>query len=103
VWEKFGVTDWVIEFNKIEERDELRDAQIIQTTMAAALTAIRAGLEVEYRDGQLIITGEGEYMEQQFRGGEPRTEQEGEAQGVASVRPEAETRESDTTGELVQR
>lgn len=110
VWQKFGVTDWVMKFNKAEERDELRDAQIIQTYMAAALTAIRAGLDAEYRDGQLIITGEGEYMEAMrggggapFRGGEPRREEEGVAQGVGSVRPEAETRESEVTGELVQR
>jgi hypothetical protein len=43
---KFGVTDWVIRFGKIESRDEFRDAQKRQTTAATAVMLYQGGWDV---------------------------------------------------------
>lgn len=101
---KFGITDWIFKFKELEKRDELREAQIKQTNAAAALTWVRGGFNVSITEkGELEVTGEGQMPEQRTRVGEPRREEDGAPTGVESVRPEAETRESDRTGELVQR
>jgi len=107
LYPKFEITDWVFKFKKVEERDELRDSQINQTNSATALTWRRAGVEIEIDENGVPHPKPGAVTEPlpetRFRGGEARTEAEGSATGVASVRPEAESRESDETGELVQR
>jgi len=105
----FGVTDWIFKFNKIEERDKLREAQIMNYKAATALTLVNAGFNVGFDENQeLEITGKGKRQEptmrQEGRMTEPRRAEDGSAApGIASVRPDAETRESTRTGELVQR
>jgi len=108
VYPKFKITDWIFKFKKVEERDELRDAQIGQTKAATALTWRRAGVKIKIDDKGDVHPIPGDVKEPlpetRFRGSEPRREEQGVATGVASVRPEdTETRESEETGELVQR
>ena len=105
IYPKFGITDWVFKFGKIEERDELREAQVMHTKAATALTLARAGFTVRFdENGELEVSGEAKIPEgTRVRVQEPRREEEGAPTGVASVRPEAETRESERTGELVMR
>jgi hypothetical protein len=43
---RFGITDWVISFGKIESRDEFRDAQKRQTNAATAVTLYQGGWDV---------------------------------------------------------
>ena len=64
VFPKFGITDWVLAFNPTEEKDELGEAQTLQTKMAAVLTATRAGLEVNVsEDGKVTIQGEAKIID----------------------------------------
>jgi len=104
VFPLFGITDWIFKFNKIEERDKLREAQILHTKAATALTLVNAGFTVSFDDNQEIkVSGEGQVTEARTRTQEARTNAGGSPTGVESVRPDAETRESRRTGELVQR
>lgn len=41
-----GITDWVLNFGKVESRDELRDKKIIQTNAMAAVILLKAGFDV---------------------------------------------------------
>ena len=55
---KFGVTDWVFEFNPIEGRDQLRDAQTEHTKAASALAWAQCGFNVSLGPGgELLVTG----------------------------------------------
>lgn len=56
---KLGVRDWEFKFNEIEARDEMGDAQIWQSKVAAGTAAVEAGLDAEITDeGELKISGE---------------------------------------------
>lgn len=43
---QLGITDWVLNFGKVESRDELRDKKIIQTTAMAASLLLAQGFDV---------------------------------------------------------
>ena len=87
---KFGVTDWILAFNPIEDRDELRAEQVVHTRAAAAFTFLQAGFQVNIGpDGKLVVTGEGHLREAEPAGsrateayrsmaGKPRYWMEGE-------------------------
>jgi hypothetical protein len=52
-----GITDWVFKFNEIEERNKLGEAQVWQSTVAAAVAAKQAGMDVEItEEGELLIS-----------------------------------------------
>jgi len=53
---KFGITDWLFVFNPIEQKDELREAQIRQIDADTLLTLRNAGFDVRFNEyGKLVI------------------------------------------------
>jgi len=53
-----GITDWEFKFNEIEQRDELGDAQVWMSKLAAARQATELNLDVKITDeGELKISG----------------------------------------------
>jgi len=94
---RFDITDWILEFNAVEERDELRTAQTMHTKVASALTALRCGLNVDINElGKLKIWGKGELVEggpgtrsgepPRDMAGKPREWEEGEASRTSGER-----------------
>lgn len=83
----FGVYDWIWKFKKLEPKDKIRDAEVIHTKAAAALTARKAGLNVKIDDaGELTIWGEGSGPFEEGgegRQGLPNTEAGVQPQGLA--------------------
>ncbi|MHC4748735.1 MAG: hypothetical protein ACYTFW_02565 [Planctomycetota bacterium] len=60
---RFGITDWIWVFNKIESKDKLRDAQVKQQIAVAALTYLQGGFEVEIDEhGELLVSGKGKLI-----------------------------------------
>lgn len=54
-----GIRDWEFKFNEIEARNELEQAQIWQSKIAAGTAAVEVGLKAELTDeGELKISGE---------------------------------------------
>jgi len=106
IYPKFKITDYKFQFNQPEERDELREAQKLHTKSATMLTLRNAGIAFRINDlGDIEILAE-TYDDGPIQAGrsqEARTEAGGAATGVESIRPEAETRESERTSELVMR
>jgi len=61
---KFKITDWILVFNAVEERDEFREMQTIHTKLAAALTGLRCNFKVEIDEtGELHVIGKGSLPE----------------------------------------
>ena len=55
----FGVYEWLFKFNTIEQKDDLRDAQIEQAKASYARMYVEMGFDVERDDdGNIVITGE---------------------------------------------
>ena len=53
---RFGITDWLFKFNPIEQKDELREAQIRQIDANTLLTLRSAGFDVRFDEyGKLVI------------------------------------------------
>lgn len=70
---KFGITDWILAFNPVEPRNELKVAQVHQTRAAAAFTYLRGGFSVNIgADGELIVSGKGEIKENEPEGSRAR-------------------------------
>lgn len=71
-----GIKDWMWVWNKLEPKDRLRDAEILHQTMAAAVTAINAGLNIKFEDDVLHVWGESspEQVQQRTRTGLPNVE-----------------------------
>jgi len=53
---KLGITDWVLQFGKVESRDELRDKQIILTNAQAAVVLHKEGWEVNISEDAKSFT-----------------------------------------------
>jgi hypothetical protein len=61
---RFGITDWIWMFNKIEPKDKLRDAQQLQQLAVAALTFLQGGFEVEVDENkELLVSGKGKLVQ----------------------------------------
>jgi len=53
-----GIRDWEFKFNEIEARNEMEEAQIWESKIAAGRSAVEAGLTAELTDeGELKISG----------------------------------------------
>ena len=56
---RFGITDWLFKFNPIEQKDELREAQIRQIDANTLVTLRNAGFDVRFNEyGKLVIPTE---------------------------------------------
>jgi hypothetical protein len=65
---KLGVTDWIYEFNPVEEKDEAQDTAILQAKLNAIQTAINLGFEAELTDEQEVkISGKPLSNEEKFK------------------------------------
>jgi len=70
---KFGITDWILAFNPVEPRNELKVAQVHQTRAAAAFTYLRGNFNVSIgEDGHLIVSGKGKIKENEPEGSRAR-------------------------------
>jgi hypothetical protein len=49
-----GVSDWVYEFNPVEEKDEAQDVAVLQAKLIAIQTAISLGMDAELTDEQEV-------------------------------------------------
>jgi hypothetical protein len=59
VMQGLGVTDWILKFNPVEEKDEMQDVAILQAKLNAIQTAIGLGFDAELTDeGEVKISGE---------------------------------------------
>jgi len=97
----FGIHDWIIQFGGIEQKDLLREAQILHTKGATALTFLQSGFEVEIDDNQeLKISGKGMKFPK-GRAGQVEDWRQGAAMGVGGTKPETEGQISPRTGALV--
>jgi hypothetical protein len=57
VYPVFKITDWLFQFEEIEQRDEMREAQIEQTKSVTALNWRQAGFNVTLdEDGKLVVS-----------------------------------------------
>ncbi len=62
---RLGVTDWVFEFNPVEEKDEMQDVTVLQAKLTAMQTAISMGMKAELTDEKEVkITGSPLSLEQ---------------------------------------
>ncbi|RLI87707.1 MAG: hypothetical protein DRP01_00860 [Archaeoglobales archaeon] len=56
---RFGITDWLFKFNPIEQKDELREAQIRQIDANTLVTLRNAGFDAKFNEyGKLVIPTE---------------------------------------------
>jgi hypothetical protein len=68
VMQALGVTDWVYEFNPVEEKDEAQDTAILQAKLTAIQTAISLGFDAELTDEQEVkISGKPLSNEEKFQ------------------------------------
>jgi len=108
---RFDITDWIIKFKNIEQKDELRESQILHTKAATALTFLQGGFDVEIDDNhELSVSGKGTpFPKQKTRelGGTPSRVQQpedarmGAAMGVRGTKPETESQISPRTDAMV--
>ena len=55
---KLGVTDWIFEFNPVEEKDEMQDITILNSKLDALTKAVNLGLTAELTDeGEVKVGG----------------------------------------------
>jgi len=60
---RFGITDWIWEFNPVEERDVTREASVEHTKAATALTWLRGGFQVKLTEaGEVVASGVGKLV-----------------------------------------
>lgn len=64
--EQFGITDYVLQLKPSEDADELRDAQLLSAKLDNVQKALQVGLNVEWSDGELEISGTPKLQEQSY-------------------------------------
>jgi hypothetical protein len=79
VMQGLGVTDWVYEFNPVEEKDEAQDIAVLQAKLLAIQTAISLGFDCELTDEQEVKIS-----------GKPLTLEEKQAQAMETMQKQAE-------------
>lgn len=55
-----GVTDWILKFNPVEEKDEMQDITILSTKLDVMKKAVELGLQVEFTDEGEVKVAAGE-------------------------------------------
>jgi len=74
-----GVTDWIYDFNPVEEKDEAQDMAILQSKLVAIQTAISLGFDAELTDEQEVKIS-----------GKPLTLEEKQKQAMETMKQQAE-------------
>lgn len=58
---KLGVTDWGLEFNPVEEKDEMQDIAVLAAKVDLVIKAVNAGMDAELTDeGEVHVSGKPE-------------------------------------------